>query len=264
MTKSLPDIQWPGLQAAPETTGGWARPILTRHVADDVVDRLVTAVALGLFVPGEQLPTERDLSGMLAVSRSSARDALKRLTDDGYLEVRRGRAGGYFVRADWGPASVEHVRRHLIAHWTEFESIFDARNLIEPLIARTASERRDESDIAAMQAALADYVAAADHDASRKADSNLHLAIARATGNHILQAISLDLRARISLNLGAEPYTDEVRRVAITEHTDLVAAIRNRDTDAAGAIAGRHFRLSERLIRELAARAGDDSRSEGG
>jgi GntR family transcriptional repressor for pyruvate dehydrogenase complex len=48
-------------------------PIVTRHVADDVVDRLVTAVALGLYVTGQQMPTERELAAMLGVSRTSVR-----------------------------------------------------------------------------------------------------------------------------------------------------------------------------------------------
>jgi GntR family transcriptional repressor for pyruvate dehydrogenase complex len=46
---------------------GWGGPIVSRHVADDVVDRLVTAVALGLWVPNQQLPTERALATMLHV-----------------------------------------------------------------------------------------------------------------------------------------------------------------------------------------------------
>ena len=236
---------------------GWHAPIVVRHVADDVIDRLVTAVALGLYVPGQQLPTERELAEMLAVSRTSVRQALKRLTDDNYLEVRRGRTGGYFVRTDWGPASVEHVRRHLTANWAAFEVIFDARTLIEPLIARTACERYNETDLNAMEAALQAYIDAPDHDASRRADANLHLAIAQATHNPILLSISLDLRTQISLRLGAEPYTDAVRRTAVVQHQELVAAIRERRADAAAEIAGRHFRLSETLIRELAARAGD-------
>ena len=85
---------------------------------------------------------------MLGVSRTSVRDALKQLTDTGYLEVRRGRNGGYFVLANWGPASADHVRRQLVANWSEFEQIFDARRLIEPLIARTAAVRRTKRDIA--------------------------------------------------------------------------------------------------------------------
>lgn len=242
-----------------ETGHVWGAPIVMRHIADDVVDRLVTAIALGVYVPTQQLPTERDLAAMLGVSRTSVREALKQLTDTGYLEVRRGRNGGYFVLANWGPSSAEHVRRHLVPNWSEFEHLFDARTLFEPLIARTAAERCTASDAIAITEALDAYLAAPDHNASRTADSSLHQAIAEATHNPFLVAISLDFRTRISLNLGAEPYTDEVRRTAILQHRQLVEAVTGGHGDDAAAIAGRHFTLSENLIRELVARAEHDT-----
>jgi DNA-binding FadR family transcriptional regulator len=231
-------------------------PIVGRRIAEDVVDRLVTAVALGQYVTGQQLPTERELSVMLGVSRTSVREALKELTETGYLEVRRGRNGGYFVRANWGPTSAEHVRRQLVAHWAEFEHIFDARRLVESLIARTAAERRTDDDMKPIRAALQAYLDAPDRDASRRADSALHHAVAQATRNPILVDLSVDLRTRITLNLGAEPYTDEVRHIAIGQHQELVAAIAEGRTEIAAEIAAKHFTLSERLMRELVARAG--------
>ncbi|HTJ57929.1 MAG TPA: FCD domain-containing protein [Devosiaceae bacterium] len=236
---------------------------MSRHVADDVVDRLVTAVGLGLYVTGQQLPTERELAAMLGVSRTSVREALKQLTDTGYLEVRRGRNGGYFVLANWGPASAEHVRRQLVANWQDFEHLFDARTLIEPLIARTAAARRTVSDIEAMTAALEAYLVAPDHEASRRADSSLHLAIAEATHNPILVTISVDFRTKISLSLGAEPFTDEVRRIAIVQHRQLVAAVSEGRADDAAEIAARHFLLSENLIRGLVDRAEHEEKPSG-
>jgi len=240
---------------ADKATQDWGAPIVTRHVADDVVDRLVTAIALGLYVPGQQLPTERDLAAMLAVSRTSIREALRQLTETGYLEVRRGRKGGYFVLANWGPTSAEHVRRQIIDNWSDYEHIFDARTLVEPMIARAASVRRSDADIAAMSDALRAYLDASDHDASRRADAALHLAVARATHNPILVEMHVDLRARITLNLGAEPYTDEARRTAIVQHTQLVAAVTDGRGDEAAAIATKHFAISENLIRQLVDRA---------
>jgi len=239
---------------------GFGAPIVSRHVADDVVDRLVTAVALGLYVPNQQLPTERELAAMLGVSRTSIREALKQLTDSGYLEVRRGRNGGYFVLSSWGPGSAERVNRHLVPNWDEFEQLFDARTLLEPLIARTAAERCTDADRQNITAALADYLAAADHDASRSADSSLHLAIAHATHNAMLVEISVNFRTRVSLNLGAEPYTDVVRKKAITQHQELVLAVIEGRADEAADIAERHFTLSENLIRSLVQRAKQESR----
>jgi len=242
----------------PAVTAPWATPIVTRHVYDDIVDRLVTAIALGVYVPGQQFPPERDVAAMLGVSRTSVREAFRKLTETGYLEVRRGRNGGYFVLADWGPTSAEHVRRHLIPNWAEFEVLFDARTLLEPLIAKTAADRRNPEDLTAMTSALASYLAATDHDASRRADSELHQAIAEATHNPILVELSLDLRTRISLNLGAEPYTAEVRQQAICQHQALVTAIAEGNGAEAADIAARHFTLSEGLIRALVSRAEDN------
>lgn len=237
------------------TEVGWAGPIVTRHVADDVEDRLVTAIALGVYVPGQRLPSERELASMLEVSRTSVRAALQHLTDTGFLEVRRGRNGGYFVLADWGPSSAEHVSRHLVPNWAEFEAIFDARTLIEPLIARTAAERCSAEDARSINEALDAYLAAPDHDASRLADYALHHAIVTATRNPILVETSVELRARVSLNLGAEPYTDDVRRKAVEQHRRMVEAITGHRPDDAAAIAADHFTLSEGLIRSLVQRA---------
>lgn len=235
--------------------GAWNGPIVTRHVADDVQDRLVTAIALGVYVSGQRLPTERELSAMLGVSRTSVRAALQHLTDSGYLEVRRGRNGGYFVLADWGPSSAEHVSRHLVPNWDRFEALFDARTLIEPLIARTAAERCTAADAKIIEEALDAYLGAPDHDASRLADYALHHAIASATQNSILVETSVELRARISLNLGAEPYTDEVRRKAVEQHRQLVEAVTSHRGAEAADIAADHFTLSEGIIRGLVQRA---------
>lgn len=256
-----PEAEAPQPTTRARATRPWGAPIVSRRVADDIVDRLVTAVALGLYVPGQQLPTERELAGMLGVSRTSVREALGQLTDAGYVEVRRGRMGGYFVRANWGPSSAGHVRRQLVDHWDEFQNIFDARILVERMIARTAAGRRTDTDIAAIRTALQAYIDAPDHDASRLADGSLHLAIARATQNPILVEMSVDFRTRISLNLGAEPYTDEVRQIAIVQHTELVSAVAGGQADQASEIAAIHFALSENLFRELFERATHEGQS---
>ena len=75
--------------------------------------------------------------------------------------------------------------------------------------------------------------------------------------------ISVDLRAKITLNLGAEPYIDEARRIAIGQHQELVKAIEDARADDAAEIAKQHFKLSENLIRQLAERAGDIAKQTG-
>lgn len=234
--------------------------LVSRHVADQIVDRLVTAVALGVYVPGDRLPSERELSDMLGVSRTGVRDALRQLAEAGYIEVRRGRAGGSFVLSGWGPGSATMVGRHLLPNWDRFEALFDARRLIEPLIARTAAERRTRGDIRLMRSAYEMYQEAPDRAASRRADELIHRSVGEAAHNPVLLGISTQIRSRVSLNLGAEPYTEQVRATAAHQHGELVEAIAEGNGDLAASIAADHFVLTEKMIRDLVRRV----RREGG
>lgn len=225
-----------------------------KNVGEQLAERLVTAVALGVYVPGQRLPSERELSELVGVSRTGVREAIHRLADAGYVEVRRGRQGGAFVRADWGPESHEMIRRYLLPNWERFQALLDARLHVEGTIARVAADRRSASDIDRMRAAHRAYTDAADRDASRVADQQLHLAVVEATGNPVLTALSMQIRSRVSLGLGAEPYTSSVRAKAAVQHEQLVEAIADGDGDLAARLAGEHFGLTERLLRRLVRR----------
>jgi GntR family transcriptional regulator, negative regulator for fad regulon and positive regulator of fabA len=53
---------------------------------------LVTAILQGHFPPGTNLPAERELAGLLGVTRPTLREALRRLESDGWLQVQHGKA----------------------------------------------------------------------------------------------------------------------------------------------------------------------------
>ena len=100
------------------------RPVQVSSAVDEVVDRLLTAVALGAFTPGERLPGERDLARMLGVGRSTVREAMGRLRTRGVVETRRGRTGGAFVLQSWSDESATAVRSTLLPRWEELEQLF--------------------------------------------------------------------------------------------------------------------------------------------
>ena len=143
-----------------------------------------------------------------------------------------------------------------MANWAEFEQIFDARNsdraADRPHGGRSPDDTRHAGDGTPRCRPISTPRTTTHRGGRTRA---LHLAIAEATHNPILVAMSVDLRARITLNLGAEPYTDEARRIAIGQHQELVAAVSEGRGDAAADIAARHFTLSENLIRKLVERA---------
>jgi DNA-binding FadR family transcriptional regulator len=235
-------------------------PLKMRGTAEQIADRLVTAIALGEFVPGQRLPAERELAQMLAVSRTSVREALHRLAGGGYVEIQRGRNGGAYVRQSWGPGSAATVRRTLSPNWADFEALFDLRTLVEGLIGRTAAQRHTPSDVGPIQDALDAYVAAPDREASRAADQALHSAIAGATGNPYLARLSHQIRSQVSLGFQAEPYSDELRALALEQHGQLAAAVLEGRAPDAERIAADHFGLTERALREVLKRAEAEDR----
>ena len=229
-------------------------PISMQTAGEQIAERIVTAIALGEFVPEQRLPTERDLAAMLEVSRSTVREALQRLQAAGYVTTRRGRAGGTFVRTHRGPDADDMIRRTLVPAWAELTEVLDFRRLIEQAIARAAAERRDETDIGAIRAAVDAYDRAADRDASWLADAGLHLAIARASHNTRLTELSASIRREVSLGFDAEPYTPQVRQRAVRQHPALAQAVIDGDAGRAADLAAEHFSLTEGMLTELHAR----------
>ena len=230
-------------------------PLKLRSGGEHVADRLVTAIALGEFVPGQRLPSERELAATLGVSRTTVREALQRLAALGYVDVRRGRTGGAYVLQGMGPEANEMIRRTLLPEWSNLERVLDFRQLVEPLIARTAADRIAPEDVGPIRAALEGYLAAGgDREASRAADEAVHEAIAAATGNPYLASLSAQIRRQISLGFGAEPYSAEIRARAVKDHTALAEAVIGRRPGVAARVAERHFRLTETVMRQLVSR----------
>jgi DNA-binding FadR family transcriptional regulator len=239
-----------------EPFGALLTPMPMRSAGERVAERFVTAIALGEFVSGERLPTERELAAMLEVSRTTVREAIQRLQASGYVRTRRGRGGGTFVAADMGPDSDEMIRRTLVPAWQDLTELLEFRQLIEQLIARTAAERRDDQDVAAIREAIDSYAKATTRDASRMADHALHQAIAAAAHNRHLVELSARIRREVSLGFDAEPYSPEVRHRAIRQHPALAEAVIAGSPDLAAQAAAEHFSLTENMLRELHARIG--------
>ncbi len=250
-------------QALREPGAHLARRVQPASVVDEVADRLLTVVALGEFVPGERLPAERTLAQLLGVGRSTVHEAMGRLRAAGIVEVRRGRAGGSFVRSDWSVNSADAVTRTIGASSPRLEQLLDLRGLVEAMVARTAAERRSHADVVALRAALAAFARARTPEEEHAADSGIHRAVTGATRNPLVASLTQGLLATITVGIPIEPYSRNVFNRALAEHTDLVEAVVAGDVDRAGAVAQAHFAMTARTVRGVLRRgrgaASDDA-----
>lgn len=238
-------------------------------LVERVTERLITAVAVGEFLPGTRLPPERDLSPLLGVGRTTVRAALDDLSTRGLIERRRGRAGGTFVVEDWPASVVVGVDRWFAERWDDLVDACTASSLLHASLARLAAERRTDADISTMRERLAAFHSAESGDAKQRADSLLHLSIIDAAHNTALRDILLDHERHLSLSAPAHPWGDREshRRMesrAGREHDAIVTAIAAASPDEAADLARRHVQIDLELFaeaREFARRRAADAAS---
>ncbi|MDT5196767.1 MAG: GntR family transcriptional regulator, transcriptional repressor for pyruvate dehydrogenase complex [Mycobacterium sp.] len=115
-----------------------------RSVPEDVFDQIVAEVLSGDMAPGDALPSERRLAEVLGVSRPAVREAIKRLTETGLVEVRQGDATT--VRDFRRHAGLDLLPRLLIrageVDVSVVRSILETRQHNGPKVAELAARRR--------------------------------------------------------------------------------------------------------------------------
>jgi GntR family transcriptional regulator, transcriptional repressor for pyruvate dehydrogenase complex len=208
-----------------------------------VTDVLREKIESGVWAPGVQVPTEKELSAQLDVSRATIREALTRLKNEGYLHSVQGK--GAFV-ADQPGMGMFKLDMLLSEQPGDSAHIFELRSMVEQNCAALAAERRTTADLREMKRALK---AMRDDQAKGggglEADIAFHRAIAQAAGNPIL--------ARFAEFVGkhAREYLQVVRLSALKsehrlddvdhEHQQIIAAIESAKPDAARKAVARHL-----------------------
>lgn len=120
------------------------QPVTRRSVPEEVFQQIAADVLSGELQPGEALPSERRLAELLGVSRPAVREALKRLSAAGLIEVRH---GGVTTVGDFRRTAGLDVLPQLLFRDGKIDisvahSILEARLRTGPKVAELAAERR--------------------------------------------------------------------------------------------------------------------------
>lgn len=202
-------------------------------MAEEIADRIRVLILDGTFPAGRPLPGERALAERFRVSRGSIRDAFRTLETIGLLVTRHGQ--GTFPQeldVDRLVAPLASVLRYRPDLQDE---LLDVRRMFEPAVARVAAARVTDEDLADLHRIL---------DAQRKKlktgrsalveDTAFHAALARATRNRVVVSIMATLN---DLLVESRKHTLKLKgrpQRSILGHEAIVAALRQRDPDAAG------------------------------
>ncbi|MCX6471921.1 MAG: FCD domain-containing protein [Corynebacteriales bacterium] len=194
-------------------------------------------VESGQFGPGDKLPTERELSAAAGVSRAVIRTALDALEDRGVVVRHVGR--GTFLTPQ-APTEIE------VAEHPSPAEIMASRFVFEPELLPLAVGAATRADIDEMHRCLRGGEAASTSEEFERWDTLLHHSFALATHNVVLINMSrllIDSRSQpIWGSLKRRSFNPELKNCYCTEHENIVAALEDRDPQAAGAAMHEHLR----------------------
>ena len=212
-------------------------PVRSHTAFEETVDRLGTAIRLGLLPPGERLPAERELCTMLGVARSTLRQALTALAQSGHVRAVRGRGGGTFV-AERPPPSHPPTRAE-VAEWPE---VCDLRFALEVGVTALATERAPREaldDLDALVAVMAGRLD--DFPAYRQADVRFHVGLAEATGSQRLVTAMTEAQGQMTVLIAHIAHPVEVLQHANQQHARLLDALRARNASRAVQVMAAHL-----------------------
>ena len=206
--------------------------------------------------PGERLPTEKQLTEELSVSRTCVREAIKSLESLQLISVKP-KIGAVVLE----PSSVALVNAEYLstsAFMQQAESLIEFRKVLESGLVALAAEKATEADWVAMREVLAEQEAALNidrrtpngevrfHEAVNTANIRFHKAVASATRNPlaimVLEAITAPLR-QVSRRTNEMPGVPEA---GLRQHWTIYRAIRENNPEKARRAMLLHLKAAER------------------
>ena len=260
--------QWPGRRSAPGVAPAPARPagpesagtttgaeltsllgpVRAGNAFEETVERLLTVIKLGVVPPGDRFPAERELAGLLGVSRITLREAIRALQQAGFVESRRGRFGGTFVTYIRPAPDPGEARRIALADSAQLSDALAFRMALETGAAQVlaAADGDRGQDVLLERLAAVNKATPEDY---RRLDTLFHLAIAELTGSALLAAACADARMRLNDLLNAIPVLKHNIVHTAQQHTAIVDAILAGDPERARAAVAEHLDGTGALLR---------------
>jgi DNA-binding FadR family transcriptional regulator len=200
---------------------------LPRHsLADAVIGRLQQQLSLGIYQPGEKLPSEPELMLRFGVGRSTIREAIRILANTGLVTVRQG--SGTMVESQRGIAEPlpQRLRR------ADAVDLDEVRQLLEIKIAEKAALLRTRKDIVKMKTLLEQRKTAAhsgDIQETIASDIRFHVAMAVAARNEILADLYRTVADQMGKHFRQSHLTTDDFLSSQHLHEQLLQSIINRD-----------------------------------
>lgn len=219
-------------------------------LSQSVVQQIELLILRGILRPGERLPSERELSERMGVSRPSLREAVADLQSRGLLISRPN--SGIFVADVLGSAFSPALIGLFSGHEEAVFDYLDFRRDMEGLAAERAARLGSDTDLAVIAAIFAKMEAAhSKRDPADEAelDANFHMAIIEASHNvvmlHMMRSMYDLLRQGVFYNRQVMFKNRLTRDHLLDQHRSINTAIQARNPSAAREAVAAHLGFVE-------------------
>jgi len=222
-------------------------PVRSQTAFEEAVDRIGTAIRLGLLPPGTRLPAERELCAKLGIARSTLRQALVALGQSGHLRAIRGRGGGTFVVDDLPPAAPP--ADDVLDRW---RTMWDHRIALEVGVAVLACKRARPGALRGLGELLSAMEVSLDDFATyRQLDVRFHIGLAETTENSRLITVATEVQGNATRLIALIAHPAEVLSSSNVQHRRILAAVSSGDEGATAREVAEHLRGTEHILAGL-------------
>jgi len=212
-------------------------PVRRTNLTSQVMDAIKDYIATNNLGPGSRLPSEKDLTLSLNVSRNILREALKSLEAVGLIEIKVG-DGMYVSHFDY-TSVVDHISYVLKRHEPVVQHFIEARLIVEVGSLDLAAPNVTEEMLLRLDHLTDVLENAPTLEDGTQADLSFHLELLEASKNPVMMEFgsflgNFFMKARTLVG-------SEKRFAAARGHRELVAALRARDAQTAKAVMVAHI-----------------------
>ena len=209
---------------------------LSAQIAAAIRDEIIT----GALIVDARLPSEAELSDTFAVSRSTVREALKRLAAQSLIRTQRGAFGGAFVnRLSYEDAYNQHITTSTLLlgmNGVSFDTACEARFALERACAALSAARRTADHLATMRVeALRQAQPGLSDEAFCASDVAFHRALVDGADNPVMSYQLAGAVEAMQPLMNMITFTARSREEIVRLHTRIADAVEARDSDAVAA-----------------------------
>lgn len=207
------------------------------NLSGKIAKAIRDAIINGELIVDERLPSETELSLQFNVSRSTVREALKRLAAQSLIRTQRGASGGAFVnRISFEEAYAQQITTStllLSMNAVSFETACEARFALERACAPLSAERRNADQLATMRAEIfRQGQRGLTDEAFCASDVAFHRALVDGAGNPVMSYQLAGAVEAMQPLMNMITFTARDRNAIIVLHTTIADALEAQDSGA--------------------------------